>query len=283
MFPIRNVPRQRATLGWLVIGQLALVAAWPLAAQQTPLTNASQIRGLSAAEAAQGRPVKLRGTLTAYIPEWNGLFLQDETGAAYVEHNPARDGGPTDLQPGQIVEVAGKTRTGVVHCDVVASALSIVGTGPLPLPLDLSNTNSFNVENERLRVEGTGQVLEVGAGGGRPRLQLVTPAGYYLNLFLPPGQTDEAQSLRGAAIEFEGVLGLGLTAGKWNTGQFDVYVMGMDGIHKIKSLGLAPITPIAELVADGRPARIRASVEELRTASLVARDPSGVVVVEYER
>ena len=91
-----------------VIAQLALLAALPVWGQQEPLTRASQIRDLTAAEAAKGLPVKLHVTLTYYNPDWNSLFVQDETGAAFVRAS-AVGGGGVHFEAGQILEVTGKT------------------------------------------------------------------------------------------------------------------------------------------------------------------------------
>ena len=185
---------------------------------------------------------------------------------------------PRTFQPGQILEVTGLTKAGSVHGDVTATALTVVGTGPLPAPLDLSNTNLLKVENERLRVKGTGQVFRIGDEGGLTLMQLMTPSGLILGLLLEPDSLPEAQRLNGAAIEFEGLMGLNLKDGKWDPSQFNILVTGMEAIRKIEQ---AAITPIGQLAADGRLAQIQARVEYVGPRSLLARDSSGVVDVEY--
>ncbi len=260
-----------------MIGLFALVLALPLRGQE-PLTHASQIRGLTRAQAAGHLPVKLRGTLTYFNPDWDGLFIQDETGAVYVRRDAAGDDTTTNLQPGQILEVTGKTDVGAFHCDIDATALHVVGTGPLPAPIDLSLPNQLTKENERLRVKGTGQIFSIGYVGTRPTLQLLTPSGSLLGLNLPPGSLAEAKNLGGASIEFEGVLSLDLTPDRRPSGRFSVFITGMDSIRTIKSV---PLVPIAKLVANGQPARIRAVMEDLRPGSARVRDSSGEVEVEY--
>ena len=114
-----------------VFGQLALLAALPVWGQEEPLTRASQIRDLTTAQAAKGLPVKLHVTLTYYNPDWNALFVQDETGAAFVRAS-AVGGAGVHFEAGQILELTGKTEAGPVHCDIEATGLQVVGTGPLP-------------------------------------------------------------------------------------------------------------------------------------------------------
>ena len=262
---------------FVVLGQFALFLALPLRGQDEPLTNASQVGGLTAAQAARGLEVKLHVTLTYFNPDWNAIFVQDETGAAFVNLNGVRDPAiSNDFQAGQIIELTGKTHAGPVHCDIAAKELRVVGTGAPPEPLDLTVKGHLAVENERLRVKGTGQVFSIGNNGGRPRLHLLTPSGVFLDVSLPNGALAEAESLRGATINFEGVMALDLTQDRRPNG-FNVFVTGMDAIQTIKS---RPIVPIAQLAANGEPARIRASVEALRPGSLMARDASGVVEVE---
>jgi signal transduction histidine kinase/uncharacterized protein YdeI (BOF family) len=274
---MQNVPYQSLKLGWLVIGQVALLLALPLRAEQAPLTLASQVQALSPAEAAQGRPVKIRSTVTFYNRDWNGLFIQDATGAIYVNCRGLQDGAVTNLQPGQIIEVTGKTEPGPVHCDVAAGALRVVGTNAVPAPLDLSVTNRLSVENERLRVKATGQVFGVDAIGARPALQLLTTEGLSLKVVVQSGSLAEVENLRGNSIEFEGILGLELTRERHHTGRYIVLVTGMDAILTIKTV---PIVPIAKLAADGQQARIRGSVVNQQSNSLLVRDASGVVEVE---
>ena len=148
-----------------VFGQLALLAVLPVWGQEEPLTRASQIRDLTPAEAAKGLPVMLHATLTYYNPDWNALFVQDKTGAAFVRAG-AVGGGGRHFKAGQILEVTGKTEAGPVHCDVEATGLRVVGEGPLPTPLDLSATNLLTVANERMRVKAEGQVFSIGNIGG---------------------------------------------------------------------------------------------------------------------
>jgi hypothetical protein len=276
---MRNVPCLISKLEWLVVGYLALSLTLPLQGQKVSLTNTGQIFGLSAAEAGKGLRVKIRGTITQCKPDWNALFLQDETGGAFVKLNAIPASETTNLQAGQILELTGKTEVGAVHCDVDAASLRIVGTAPLPLPLDLSATNLCSVENERLRVRAAGQIFGIGEAGGKPRLQLATSAGLFLNVDCQTGSLAEAQALGGSLIEFEGVLCLEMTAQRRFTGRFNILVSGVDAIHKIKSV---PITPISGLVADGQSARIRAVVDDTRAGALVVRDSSGVIKVECE-
>src|SRR5580700_511974 len=177
---MRSFPRRMPVWNWLVGGHVALLLTSPLQGQT--FTRADQIRDLPPAEAGKGHSVKLHGVITFFKSDWNGLFMQDETGGAYVKLSPAVIADTPNLQPGQIIEVKGKTDAGALHADVAAASLRILGTGPLPAPLDLSNTNLLIADSERLLVKASGQIFNISDLGGRPRLHLATSAGLFLNV-----------------------------------------------------------------------------------------------------
>jgi signal transduction histidine kinase len=277
-FPLRQTLKP----GWLAAGFVALSLACSLQGRGLPLANAGQVHGLGPAEAAKGRPVTLRGTVTYYDPDWGGLYVQDNTGAVYVAHKTAPDAPKLDLTPGDIIEVKGKTQAGVIHPDVVDDSIQILGHGPLPDPLDLSAPNALSTNNEILRVHATGQITDIGSVAGRVVLDFSDPRGLFFRIIAKTGQREEALTLRGASVELAGVLGLDLTRSQKYSGGFDVFVSNLSEIHRIKSLS---ITTIGELLAaqnlpPGQPVRIRGSVENIRPISLSVRDPSGLITVE---
>src|SRR5206468_8022600 len=63
------------------------VALWPQPATPTPvITQADKIRRLTPEEAAEGRPVRIRGVVTMDAPAPD-FFVQDSTAGIYVEGN----------------------------------------------------------------------------------------------------------------------------------------------------------------------------------------------------
>src|SRR5262245_18039014 len=77
-------------------------AALPAPAPAPLVRSLGQLRALTAEEAGKGLPVKLTGVVTYYHHEWEMLFIQDETSAAfvYVDHRTPR----TPMEPGTLVE-----------------------------------------------------------------------------------------------------------------------------------------------------------------------------------
>src|SRR5712692_5142418 len=78
-----------ARTAWTVLAPVFVLLPVTLPGQPTNvLTNLRQVQALSLADGKEGRPVKLRATVTYCDPEWRMMFIQDETGSAYVERRP---------------------------------------------------------------------------------------------------------------------------------------------------------------------------------------------------
>jgi signal transduction histidine kinase len=105
------------------------VALWPQPAKPTAvITRADQIRRLSPEEAAQGRPVRIRGVVTMDAPAPD-FFVQDSTAGIYVEGNSISKY-PHVL--GQLVEVEGITGPGKFAPVVREGTLRVISPGTLP-------------------------------------------------------------------------------------------------------------------------------------------------------
>ena len=107
------------------------VAAMPARLRGQPsqeLTTVEAIRTLAPEQAAQSRPVRLRGVVTSLSGWKNWFFLQDATAGISVERK-------TDsplVQPGQLVEVRGVTAPGQFAPNVTADAVTVLGKGNMP-------------------------------------------------------------------------------------------------------------------------------------------------------
>jgi diguanylate cyclase (GGDEF)-like protein len=97
---------------------------------QTPheLTTVREIRALTAAQAAQARPVRLRGIVTVSSGWKNSFFFQDGTAGISVD----RSQGSPHVQPGQFVEISGVTGPGGFAPVVIAHSVRVLGKGTLP-------------------------------------------------------------------------------------------------------------------------------------------------------
>ncbi len=119
--------RWRRCLGWWVFAVLLPLAS----AAAEKLVTAAAVRHLVAAEAAEGRPVELTGTVVG-ISESNPAFvLIDETDGVYVRNHRVMN---VRIRIGDRVALAGVTAPGDFAPIVVASSIRNLGSAPLPPP-----------------------------------------------------------------------------------------------------------------------------------------------------
>jgi len=107
---------------------------WPVAVfSQVPmlLTNASQVRNLTVAEAARALPVRLQGVVLADSAGGNSLVIQDDSEAIYTTGAPATVG---KFRRGDVIEITGVTDPGGFAPIVVIRGCKKTGTAPLPEP-----------------------------------------------------------------------------------------------------------------------------------------------------
>jgi PAS domain S-box-containing protein len=102
------------------------------------LTQAAQIRRLTAEEAQRGYPVDLRGVITynSNMVGWWVTFFQDSTAGIFIFKSAV----PENVRPGDLVEVRGRTGPGDFAPVVESARVRVVGKAPLPpahrFPLD---------------------------------------------------------------------------------------------------------------------------------------------------
>ena len=130
---------------------VALVACMTVASLPAQeITTAAEVRALSPAEADQGRPVRLRGSVT-FVEGPSAIFMEDETSGAFFRVLKL---GP--LRVGDRIEVAGKTRMGLYLPGLDYAELRILGSGPLPpaIPAAYEDLLSGRFHYRRVAVEG---------------------------------------------------------------------------------------------------------------------------------
>src|SRR5512138_2816608 len=86
-----SCPLSRSTSRLLVVLTLTIAAASAacqrasLNGNATALTSAAQVRALSPEEAERGRPVRLHGVVTYFVPTSTTLAVQDATAGIFVD------------------------------------------------------------------------------------------------------------------------------------------------------------------------------------------------------
>ena len=144
-----------------------MMGVWKVAAQENlpVLTTARELRALSAEQARLGYPVHLRATVTLVEPG-RTTFLRDETGATFVR------GGSSPVHAGQIVEVEGKSYSGLYIPGISATRITVAGEArpfeARPLNYEQLASGQFHYD----WVEVRGIVRAVTAADGYSALKL---------------------------------------------------------------------------------------------------------------
>lgn len=206
----------------LVCASCALLPAAPMVSGALPneiLTNAAQVLSLSAAQAARGIKISVKGVVTAAEPDWGGrFFVQDSSGGVFVENISN-----VQPSPGDVVVVSGVSYPGGYAPIISKPRWRKVGTAPLPAPkpVAIEQLMSGVEDSQRIEISGivrqahvNGALLEVDLASGGYRLQVYEP--------IPPGI--DPQSLVGARVEVKGTAATSYNAPLRHLVAVDVYV-----------------------------------------------------------
>ena len=105
---------------------------WP--DQAVSIRTVAALHALSSEEARQKRPAYLTGVVTFSADSLLMLFVQDETGGAFI----ARDTAGRSLTAGDLVEVDGMTGPGLFSPVVHATSIRVIGRRELPQPVSIA-------------------------------------------------------------------------------------------------------------------------------------------------
>jgi len=154
----------RPALNALLVFLLATVCvAEPQAAVQglQVIRSVKELRRLTPEQARRGYPIHLHGVITYYDYPNRDLFVQDATGAVYV--NPP-DKGPA-LHPGQFVDLQGISKGTDFLSDVLDATITILSEHALPSPEKVSPEELTSIAHDCQRIEIEGIVRSVNVFG----------------------------------------------------------------------------------------------------------------------
>ena len=106
----------------------------PAAAPTGVLTSVASIRALPPGTAAKGLPVQVRGRISYLDRVWTVTFVQDASAGIFVYTSQLTHPMPA-CQPGDLVEITGRTGPGDFAPVIVATTVRVIGGGTLPPPI----------------------------------------------------------------------------------------------------------------------------------------------------
>ncbi len=147
-----------------------------LAAPDAPLRTVAEIRALGAEEAAQSRPVDIRGIVVWTRPGNDFLYLEDVTGGIRVYYDVAKTG---NIRFDKYLQVKGVTRAGQVAPAVEMNEFRDLGSLSHPTARPITLEEALTGKEEGEWVELRGFIEDTVAGGDWRWIHVTTPAGNF--------------------------------------------------------------------------------------------------------
>ena len=219
------------------------------------VTTVAQIRALTRDEIVSGVPVELRAVVTYYEPGEGQVFVQDGTGAIFVQPPPS----PPVVTPGDEVLIRGVTVPSF-SVNVKAASIEDLGNGRLPEPMPVTWSGMVARPNDCLYVTMMGTVrsatrqsvansgkstgayllMDVQTDGGPVRVHVEEPDG------LDPIKLLDAQ------VKLTGVVG-GIFDGKFQQTGSELWVSSAKHMQVLKpgpgNPAALPLTDISRIMA----------------------------------
>ena len=259
------------------------------------LTKVSEIRALSAAEAGQKLPLRLKGVITFAAPEYRVTFFQDDTAGIYLF-------GEFDskIGAGSLVEVDGNTTPGEYAPSIENATLRVLGRGTLPAaPLkSVERLLSGGEDSQWVAVQGVIHAVRIedrlppDMRQGAPQLVLQIAAdGHQFKARIQQYQAGADFSyLVGATVTVRGACGTLFNSRRQLTG-VQLFVPALEqvtiDVPAPADHYASPVSPISSVLQfnaanmSGRRMHVRGVVTLRRPGiGLVAQDSTGGVVIE---
>lgn len=229
--------------------------AKPDAKAPRTVTTVAQIRALTQKEIASGVPVELRAVATYYEAAEGQIFVQDGTGAIFVQAPPS----PPAVEPGDEVLLKGITVPSY-SVNVKATSIENLGKGQLPGPIAVTWNGLVARENDCLYATVTGTVRSATrqfvANSADPTgayllMDLQTDGGP-VRVHMEDAQGIEPIKLLDAQVKLTGAIG-GIFDGKFQQTGSELWVSTAKHMQVLKPGGgnpaALPLTDIPRILA----------------------------------
>ena len=166
------------------------------------LQSVADVRGLTAEEADQGYPVRLRGVVTFYDSRSQSLFVRDATNGIFVWPSETN----LSVRVSDIIEVGGFSGAGLYAPIIVSGRINTLAAGELPPPMTATYHQLFsgNYDCERVAIDGI--VRSATAWNGGVYLKVAVNGNPFSAMIASPDMAAAAR-LVDAEVRFHGVCG----------------------------------------------------------------------------
>ncbi len=196
-----------AGAGGIEVVDAVLLPAHPVSAPASGgriLTSIAQVHALSAEEAARSIPVRVHAVVTYINPLSGVFFLEDETGATYVNASHIQE---VRAVAGDRVDVTGVTGPGNFAPVILRAAVTRVSAGSMPDPSPAAFDDLFSGNEDSAWVRTEGVVQSVDTGRGAPEDGIWLQWGQHRYLALVSNPAAEPLPPPDTRVEVRGVCG----------------------------------------------------------------------------
>jgi signal transduction histidine kinase/CheY-like chemotaxis protein len=156
----------------------------PAANDRRVLTSIGEIHALSAEEAARSLPIRVRATVTYFNPISHVFFVQDASGATFVNAPHIQE---LQVAAGDLVETTGVTGPGNFAPVIARASARRISAGSMPNPAPAFFDDLFSGNEDSAWVRTEGVVQSVGTNLSEDNLWLQWGEHRYLALVTNPG------------------------------------------------------------------------------------------------
>jgi two-component system, cell cycle sensor histidine kinase and response regulator CckA len=246
-----------------------------------------ELRRMSAAEAARGRPVRLQATVTFHEPRFNLMFVHDGTEGVFVY--PPK--GLARVPAGKVVVVNGSSDPGEFAPSVRATGVTPVRDGRLPDPRRYGYDELVGGREDSQWVEVEAVVRGTGRGDDGEATLLLRFGPATVPALIAGTDPETLRPLFGATVRVRAACGSSFNARRQWEGLY-LYVPGADAIEvrRPAPVGLTglPARTVESLThfdpdrGPGEPVRLAGHVIARRNAMAILQDPTGGVLVHLQ-
>ena len=202
-----DLPWWKLKVRFMRIGALLLLlGSFVLTASAVQRVTVRDVQAMTPEQVRSGIEVELEGVLTYYEPSHRMAFIEDDTGAIYLQIKDA-----LPIVAGERIRVLGRTNQGLDginirgESDEISPRLIALGRGLPPKPMNVSLQQVVSGEMGARWVQLSGMVTAVELVGDRIQLRLAEAPNFPILMPLQERLAALPRHLTGMKVRIEGV------------------------------------------------------------------------------
>jgi diguanylate cyclase (GGDEF)-like protein/PAS domain S-box-containing protein len=268
-------------MAWYFLPILLMLAAQATSQAKHPDTRlrvrrtVSEVFSISKSEAARGYPIELKAVVTFSDPEWGNLFIQDRTGATFIDVH----GIGTKFPVGTSVRIDGTTVANDFGPTIGPVKIVPVGRGALPKPeqRSVADLDAGAGESHRVTTEG---ILHPCDHDWRRVCYRIHDGSKMVWVFVPRDEGPDSKSMIGAKVRVTGVAARHPEGSNQRTAA-QLYVNSLQDIEVLEPPGPVSFTSVPSLVRELGPVQAEVRfVVPMHLRGVVTWASQGLVTIE---